>query len=377
MCFACSSSSFCFCSEIFNDIQLQDEPLELTVWDRDLYTSDDAIGTVLIDLNCVLTGTTGLADFGRGSRTLVFVLVLLLCAVFRGCGWHQRFLSDHGQLLWYFGASSLEDPYVSIEAIHGFVEELILEQDPEYHWSDSFRASRTSNDARLELFNTLSAKVTRNVGRKAIELGGNAVLGFRQKFDLEGEVGIVARASGTAVTIRKHAVGATLGNHGGSGGGSIASSAASPLLRHPPASPGVSGGSGGGGLSKVPEGSALSLGAASSSALGLEDRPRSGLLGDAPDDNEEENFYDRPERVDGCAEGCRFGSGAGPCAPKICAGACTASAAPVVCGGCRSRSTVVLASLVTPIVARFICAHDDALPLHASDVSAASCAPAA
>ncbi len=59
----------------------------------------------------------------------------------------------------------------TIDAIHGFVEELIMEKDPEYHWVDSFRASRTSNFARQLLFNQLTGKVRRNVGRKAIELG--------------------------------------------------------------------------------------------------------------------------------------------------------------------------------------------------------------
>lgn len=71
------------------------------------------------------------------------------------------------------------------------------------------------------MLNSLSAKVTRNVGRKALELGGNAVLGFKQAFDLEGEIGIVARASGTAVTIRR--IGATLAS-----GGSSATSGSAP-----------------------------------------------------------------------------------------------------------------------------------------------------
>ena len=39
----------------------------------------------------------------------------------------------------------------------------------------------------------------RKIGLKALELGGNAVTGYRQCFDLEGETGIVVRGIGTAV----------------------------------------------------------------------------------------------------------------------------------------------------------------------------------
>lgn len=82
-------------------------------------------------------------------------------------------------------------------------QELIVESDPEYHWADTFRASRTSNDTRQQLFNTLSCQVRRNVGRKALELGGNAVLGYVQYFDLEESNGrVVVRGIGTACTIR-------------------------------------------------------------------------------------------------------------------------------------------------------------------------------
>lgn len=38
---------------------------------------------------------------------------------------------------------------------------------------------------------------------KAIDLGANAVIGYTQCFDLEGDVGVVARGTGTAVTLVK------------------------------------------------------------------------------------------------------------------------------------------------------------------------------
>ena len=46
-------------------------------------------------------------------------------------------------------------------------------------------------------------QVRRKIGLKALELGGNAVTGYRQCFDLEGETGIVVRGIGTAVDMNK------------------------------------------------------------------------------------------------------------------------------------------------------------------------------
>lgn len=39
------------------------------------------------------------------------------------------------------------------------------------------------------------------MGKKALELGGNAVLAYKQFFDVEGDSGLVARACGTACYI--------------------------------------------------------------------------------------------------------------------------------------------------------------------------------
>lgn len=44
-------------------------------------------------------------------------------------------------------------------------------------------------------------QVQRKIGLKASDLGANAVIGYKQNFDLEGDVGVVARGIGTAVTL--------------------------------------------------------------------------------------------------------------------------------------------------------------------------------
>lgn len=87
--------------------------------------------------------------------------------------------------------------------IHGFVEELVVNDDPEYQWIDKIRTPRASNEARQVVFLKLSAQVQRKIGLKAIDLGANAVIGYTQCFDLEGDVGVVARGIGTAVTLVK------------------------------------------------------------------------------------------------------------------------------------------------------------------------------
>lgn len=46
-------------------------------------------------------------------------------------------------------------------------------------------------------------KVQRKMGLKAINMGANAVIAYTQCFDLEGDVGVVARGVGTAVTLIK------------------------------------------------------------------------------------------------------------------------------------------------------------------------------
>ena len=93
----------------------------------------------------------------------------------------------------------------TIGTVFGFVEELIVEDDPEYHWRDQFRASRITNHQRQMVLYQLSGKLRRKMGLKVQEMGGNAVLAYSQHFDLEGEGGggIVARGQGTAVILSK------------------------------------------------------------------------------------------------------------------------------------------------------------------------------
>lgn len=46
-----------------------------------------------------------------------------------------------------------------VQAIHGFVEELVVNDDPEYQWIDKIRTPRASNEARQVAFLKLNGQV--------------------------------------------------------------------------------------------------------------------------------------------------------------------------------------------------------------------------
>ena len=127
--------------EVHNDNMLQDLPVEFKVWDKELYSADDAVGSVFLDLNCLLmhhaperiAGWFPIFDSLEGVRGQLCVSVKL------------EFFGDVNPFktsaagLQFFSLSRLEG--YRITQVLGFVEELLVASDPEYHWRDSFRAS--------------------------------------------------------------------------------------------------------------------------------------------------------------------------------------------------------------------------------------------
>ncbi|XP_060570762.1 C2 domain-containing protein 5-like [Ruditapes philippinarum] len=186
------------------DEVLQDEPLELRVLDHDTYSAHDAIGKVYIDLNpllvkespSVITGWFPIYDTMHGIRGDLNVLVKIdLFSDFNkfrqsSCG------------IQFFCTAEVPSGY-RLQYVHGFVEELVVNDDPEYQWIDKIRTPRSSNEARQRLFSKMSGQLARKIGLKVLEMGGSAVIGYKQCFDLEGESGIVIRGIGTAVTLAK------------------------------------------------------------------------------------------------------------------------------------------------------------------------------
>lgn len=201
-----------------HDLELQDEPLQIRLMDHDTYSANDAIGKVYVDLNPLLlpplnaiqaqrhaheptqpgraemSGWLPVYDTMHGIRGEVNIIVKVdLFSDF------NKFRQSSCGVQFFF------TPGIPVghrcQNILGFVEELVVNDDPEYQWIDKIRTPRASNEARQTLFSKLSGELQRRIGLKVLELGGNAVIGYRQCFDLEGESGIVVRGLGSAVTL--------------------------------------------------------------------------------------------------------------------------------------------------------------------------------
>ncbi|KAJ2723719.1 hypothetical protein GGI07_002428 [Coemansia sp. Benny D115] len=89
----------------------------------------------------------------------------------------------------------------------GFISSIVTHIDPEYHWADSFRTPRASNEARVRVLHKITGLLRRRMGRKALELSANAIVGYRQWFEYEEEEKLITgRAVGTAVLVGSQAI---------------------------------------------------------------------------------------------------------------------------------------------------------------------------
>uniref|UniRef100_A0A8B9GJC8 C2 domain-containing protein 5 n=1 Tax=Amazona collaria TaxID=241587 RepID=A0A8B9GJC8_9PSIT len=187
-----------------DDEELQDEPLQITVLDHDTYSANDAIGKVYIDIDpllcseaaTVISGWFPIYDTIHGIRGEISVVVKV--DLFNDL---NRFRQSSCGVK-FFCTTSIPKCYRAV-IIHGFVEELVVNEDPEYQWIDRIRTPRASNEARQRLISLMSGELQRKIGLKVLEMRGNAVVGYLQCFDLEGESGLVVRAIGTACTLDK------------------------------------------------------------------------------------------------------------------------------------------------------------------------------
>ncbi|KAM9168360.1 C2 domain-containing protein 5-like [Mergus octosetaceus] len=187
-----------------DDEELQDEPLQITVLDHDTYSANDAIGKVYIDIDpllyseaaTVISGWFPIYDTIHGIRGEINVVVKV--DLFNDL---NRFRQSSCGVK-FFCTTSIPKCYRAV-IIHGFVEELVVNEDPEYQWIDRIHTPRASNEARQRLISLMSGELQRKIGLKVLEMRGNAVVGYLQCFDLEGESGLVVRAIGTACTLDK------------------------------------------------------------------------------------------------------------------------------------------------------------------------------
>jgi hypothetical protein len=180
--------------DIASDSLLQDEPLIFKVCDSDALSYDESIGLVYVDLNPLLTQTASKDDDEEGQAGIIdgwFPLYDTLGGVRGELGLSVKlnFIGDvnpfrdssAGVQLFPFSTLDPASGY-TVSHIFGFVEELVVADDPEFEWNDSsnFRRARVSHETRQTLLYLLDASVRRRMCKTVLEKGGNAVLGYHQ-----------------------------------------------------------------------------------------------------------------------------------------------------------------------------------------------------
>jgi uncharacterized protein YbjQ (UPF0145 family) len=202
--------------DVADDTLLQDEPLIFKVFDADAISNGDgSIGSVYVDLNPLLMRSVLLSDSEKKTDHIIDgwfpiydplegvrgELSLLIKLNFIGDINPFRD-SSAGVQLFPFSAFDSNSGYI-VKHIFGFVEELVVSEDPEFEFTGNFRMARQSHERRQTLMFLLDASVRRRMSKKVLDMGGNAVLGFVLSFDMEGDSGIVARVFGTCVLVEK------------------------------------------------------------------------------------------------------------------------------------------------------------------------------
>ena len=208
-----------------DDTLLQDEPLIFKVFDSVAPdtnhafvlstgggTVDISIGQVYVDLNPLLTrqsdetetGAVGIDGWFPLYDTLSGVCgELLLSVKLNFIGDVNPFRdSSAGVRLFPFSTIDPESGFI-LTHVFGFVEELVVADDPEFEWNETIRRGRVSHETRQTLLYLLDSCVRRRMCKTVLEMGGNAVLGYHQNFDVEGDSGIVARTYGTCVLLER------------------------------------------------------------------------------------------------------------------------------------------------------------------------------
>ena len=154
--------------------------------DYDQLTYNDSIGTVFIDLNPLLNLQSGaqisgwfpIYDTLLGMRGELLAHVKLL---FFG---NINPFKDSSAGVQFFSSPEVPEGFTLCKVV-GLVSAIDNDDDPEYHWTDSFRTPRKSNEARMRVLFQLSGQVRRVLGRRVLEQKGNAVIGYKQYIDLE------------------------------------------------------------------------------------------------------------------------------------------------------------------------------------------------
>jgi hypothetical protein len=79
-----------------DDTELQDEPLQIRLMDYDVYSANDAIGKVYIDLNPLIHGTIEASDGVPPSSSTSHGRAPMLGGPVSYCGWFPVYDTMHG-----------------------------------------------------------------------------------------------------------------------------------------------------------------------------------------------------------------------------------------------------------------------------------------
>jgi len=92
-----------------------------------------------------LAGWFPIYDTLEGIRGEVYVVVKVLFVT------DENPFSEASAGVRFFSTSYLDPGALALESVMGFVEELVVDTDPEHEtvWKDKFRTARSSNEARL------------------------------------------------------------------------------------------------------------------------------------------------------------------------------------------------------------------------------------
>ena len=86
-----------------------------------------------------------------------FAVTAKLICVFVFAYAKKRFSQNEAHILYFTLAAEVPYGY-RLQFLHGFVEELVVNDDPEYQWIDKIRTPRSSNEARQRLFSKMSGE---------------------------------------------------------------------------------------------------------------------------------------------------------------------------------------------------------------------------
>ena len=165
--------------------------IDISVWDRDAITTDNLIGTAIIP-TCNSTGWFPLMDSLEGTRGEILVNVQI---------------NSFDMNISNIPIQSLTRPTFSNYEVLGLVDFIVSLKDSEYHWSDSFRTQRASNESRRRNMYKLESSLREKILEYASLSGADLVLGYKFSFDFEPDnQSVTARGIGTLCKIYERGI---------------------------------------------------------------------------------------------------------------------------------------------------------------------------